>query len=180
MNEIFGISYTQYIVIIFTVLIVYFIMRESEMRNKIYVLAQMADLISEFINDPNDVQDIRNQRDLSYLVRLFKNDKLRSTIIRGDGVVLFDSAIRNHKEIENQLSRPEIRDALVYGRGISIRDSLTSGVPELFLAQSVPTQFGTLYIRLSSPLSKIRQKKGSYAMLIIIALSGIIIAKMCK
>jgi two-component system phosphate regulon sensor histidine kinase PhoR len=69
-----------------------------------------------------------NDRQLADLA----GDELRITLISSDGTVLYESATA--KEMENHLSRPEIRQALESGSGRSDRDSSTMGLRTYYYA----------------------------------------------
>lgn len=59
---------------------------------------------------------------------IFKNSKLRFTLIETDGEVLYDSRkYQEEGELENHLLRPEVQEALADGKGFAIRRSSTLG-----------------------------------------------------
>ena len=62
-----------------------------------------------------------------------KNEPLRFTLIRRDGVVLFDSAT-DASSLDNHLNRPEVQAALKSGTAISTRVSNTLGSDTLYIA----------------------------------------------
>ena len=74
----------------------------------------------------------------------------RLTVIRSNGVVVVDSEA-NPAEMENHRTRPELIDAFQGKVGSSIRQSVTIGVPFLYVA--VPIHNGA--IRIAVPLSEI-------------------------
>jgi two-component system phosphate regulon sensor histidine kinase PhoR len=82
----------------------------------------------------------------------------RVTVIAPDGQVLADSAVldSNLPTVENQLTRPEIQQAIATGRGTDLRTSHTNGERTLYLAiglhganQATPSGF----LRLGLPMA---------------------------
>lgn len=89
---------------------------------------------------------------------------LRITVIRQDGAVLSDSAVPadDLSHVDNHLSRPEVAQALVSGRGMDIRASQTTGERTYYVARQLtdPAQRypGTPVIRLGLPLTSIDER----------------------
>ncbi len=82
----------------------------------------------------------------------------RVTIIRRDGLVLADSSVSSERlaELENHALRPEIREALTSGFGVSRRHSSTVSRDSLYYAVRFPSQ-GPSYgvVRASEELSQV-------------------------
>jgi two-component system phosphate regulon sensor histidine kinase PhoR len=101
-----------------------------------------------------DVQEIDTLAD-----RLGENIKARVTVIAPDGTVLGDSYEAGDalRRMDNHLTRPEVRDALASGLGISIRLSGTVGIRMLNVAVPVrlPERRLLGFVRLSIPLTEI-------------------------
>lgn len=100
--------------------------------------------------------------ELKYLSSAFKEsdftysdipeiENRRVTIIKDDGTVIFDT-LTNSETAENHLSRPEVRDALSYGAGHSIRESGTIGYKMMYSALFVTPGY---VLRLSSPYASL-------------------------
>jgi len=77
----------------------------------------------------------------------------RVTVIRSDGRVVADSDA-NPDAMDNHRMRPELRQAFAGRTGTSIRQSVTFGIPFLYVA--VPIRHGA--IRLAVPLSEINRQ----------------------
>ena len=114
-----------------------------------------------------------------HLERLWHQKGLRFTLIRGDGVVLLDGAVKEHKDMDNHLSRPEIQDALVNGRGVAVRHSNMMNDTMIYVAEPVKTQWGTLYLRLGSLPGIIPHNNITFIILAIVAVTSVILIKLC-
>lgn len=81
----------------------------------------------------------------------------RVTLIHPDGRVLADSG-EDPRIMENHAGRPEVREALRRGEGVSRRFSATLGMEMLYLARSVTDPTGQLVgvLRVSLPLAHVR------------------------
>jgi two-component system, OmpR family, phosphate regulon sensor histidine kinase PhoR len=122
---------------------------------------------------PADMQTIDTQAD-----RLGEAINARVTVIAPDGTVLGDSfesgqALRG---MDNHLSRPEVRDALLGGLGTSIRLSDTVGIRMLNVALTVhsPPPDSRLLglVRLSLPLTQIETRDRALRQALSVALGG--------
>ncbi len=95
--------------------------------------------------------------------RLVRSVPQRVTVVASDGRVLGDSvALRPSAQVgasgapaatlENHGNRPEIQEALLQGRGVAHRDSVTTGQPTLYVAVRFPAK-GTAngVVRLAMP-----------------------------
>lgn len=67
----------------------------------------------------------------------FSNDKLRITLIKSDGTVLFESSNNDADKMENHLERPEVQDALKNGKGTSNRYSDTMNTDVFYCAKKL-------------------------------------------
>ncbi len=177
--KLFGISIMQYLVLIVSLILVFFIMREAELRETVLMFSDMIQLTSEWINNPQDVATVQHEDEVDYLAQMYKKKGLRFTLIRGDGVVLLDGAM-DHKKMENHLNRPEIQDALVYGRGVSIRHSKTLDKMMLYVAEPIKTSYGTLYLRLAATPDIIQHDRITYTMMTLVAITGVVMVKLCS
>jgi len=106
-----------------------------------------------------DIQEIDMLAD-----RLGEAIKARVTVIASDGKVLGDSYESGDAllRMENHLSRPEVRDALTAGVGLSVRLSSTVGIRMLNAAVPVrspaPDRRVLGLVRLSLPLTRIEEQ----------------------
>ncbi len=75
----------------------------------------------------------------------------RVTLVSGDGEVLADSGAEAG-DMENHLEREEVQEALRSGEGQALRDSETTGVPQLYVAVTD----GERVLRLSQSFAQIR------------------------
>jgi len=144
--------------------------RETQLENLRFHLEQEARIIAQA-----SVPSLRGQ---SYspdvLTReLSKNIDSRITIIAPDGKVLGDS-VEDPVLMENHSTRPEIKDALVYGVGESIHYSTTLQQKMMYVAIPVYDQGELLGIaRVSLPLTTV-ENSVSYVTRIIIFATGIV------
>ena len=160
--------------------LVFFMLREAELRETIESFSHMLQLVTEFLKDPDDVRQLQDPHDVFHVKHFYKTHGQRFTLIRGDGIVLADGAVDAHGDMDNHLSRPEIQDALVYGRGVSMRYSDTLKAPTLYVAEPIRTNFGTLYLRLGVPRSSIKHGDATYIILAVIAVGSLITARLCN
>ena len=72
---------------------------------------------------------------LDTLAELITNHALRITIIDFDGKVLYDSEVKEPREMENHLQRPEIQMAINSGFGTGIRVSATTNIKYYYYAK---------------------------------------------
>jgi hypothetical protein len=179
MKKIFGISLLQYVVLFVSLVLVFFLMREAELRESVRAFGEMIQLLEQWINDPHEVA-VAHQHDIySHLKQLYEKKGLRFTLIRGDGIVLIDGAIKKHKEMDNHLSRPEIQDALVHGRGVAVRHSQSMDRTLLYVAEPIKTPWGTLYLRLSAPPDIVRHNSITFFLMAVVAVTSIVMVKLC-
>lgn len=88
-------------------------------------LDTISDITHRFITGEHVFQN-GNFYLLDSLKNILPHENVRSTIIDRNGVVLYDSFVKDYRQMENHLHRPEIEDALQLGRGSSIRGSATT------------------------------------------------------
>ncbi len=99
--------------------------------------------------------------------KLAADSGLRVTVIRGDGVVIADSTVPPERvsAMENHRRRPEVREALARGSGMSVRTSATTGDTYVYAAQTLAGgPRGEPYIlRLAEPLEQLQALQGRLA-----------------
>jgi two-component system, OmpR family, phosphate regulon sensor histidine kinase PhoR len=119
-----------------------------------------------------DVQEIDMLAD-----RLGEVINARVTVIASDGKVLGDSYESGDalRRMENHLLRPEVRDALLGGVGVSVRLSSTVGIRMLNVAVPVrsaaPDRRLLGVVRLSLPLTQIEEQHRALRQALILALA---------
>lgn len=111
--------------------------------------------------------DITNYDNIAHDISQKLNKRV--TIIRDDGKVMGES-LYAHQYLDNHLGRPEIRDALKYGEGVSTRYSNTEKTVKYYYAKKFETNGQIFIVRLSMELNDIRDMQGSYLRLILIAM----------
>lgn len=101
-----------------------------------------------------------------YFRHLARSAGVRITLIRKDGVVLFESELPPDEValMENHLGRPEVQEALRSGSGTSTRRSGTLNIEMLYLAkyiaQPLPPESGfqdAQFLRVGIPLTQVRE-----------------------
>lgn len=130
----------------------------------------------------------KNDLDLLYNISLkvFNENGIRITIIREDGTVISDSEVKKEdiSKIENHKERPEIKQAIKYGEGFSIRFSTTVKKEMIYYALLKKVNGDVIIIRASVPykefrddISNIKKKiiKTLVFLYVFIFLSGLII-----
>lgn len=83
--------------------------------------------------------------------------ELRVTLLADDGKVLGDSGVPEEAlgQVENHADRPEVREALAGGRGVSTRASSTVGTRLLYVARRVEAPGPVQVVRLALPLHEL-------------------------
>jgi two-component system, OmpR family, phosphate regulon sensor histidine kinase PhoR len=131
------------------ILFVLFISYYQYQREKTFKIGLMTEQLQEYNNlafetiHDNGLSDSTIRR----IIRFLHIEDLRVTVINHSGDVLYDSEARN---LGNHLNRPEIKDALTYGQGISVRRLSASTGKTFFYAA---TRYDNYIIRSSRPYS---------------------------
>jgi two-component system, OmpR family, phosphate regulon sensor histidine kinase PhoR len=129
--------YYSSIFVLFTLLILsYFYDREKEFR--ISTLNDELDNITKVIDTyirVNSIYESENWVLTDSIVHLLPQDNLRVTIVSSSGEVLYDSSVRNWKDMENHKNRPEISESLYSDFGTIIRKSGTTGEDYYYFAK---------------------------------------------
>lgn len=97
----------------------------------------------------------------------------RVTIVGPDGSVLADSEVAKEElpRLDNHGNRPEVRDALVYGKGTAIRYSETLKMEMLYVALPFTSQTGEQgVIRLALPQSSLHEARSGFKTVLGVAL----------
>jgi two-component system phosphate regulon sensor histidine kinase PhoR len=122
-----------------------------------------------------------SRADLESWVRsITEESDLRITLIRADGRVVADSSRTAEQvpEMENHATRPEVRQALRTGQGVSVRLSHTTGLTYVYAARTLTTPHdGLLVLRLAQPLGELEALRGrlAAAMILAVAAAGLVI-----
>jgi two-component system phosphate regulon sensor histidine kinase PhoR len=104
--------------------------------------------------------------------RLAADLGVRLTVIAHDGRVLGEST-RSSESLENHADRPEIRAALAYGSGQSVRHSATVGARLLYAAWRQTRGSEVRIVRTALPLTTVAENVGELRRLL---LAGILVA----
>lgn len=116
-------------------------------REKKFKIGLLSEQLQEYNNLIYEMIESNGLSDstIKKVVRFLNVDGLRITIIGFNGDVMYDSEATN---LGNHLDRPEIKNALTYGQGISVRRlSETTGKSFFYAA----TQFEKYIVRSSRP-----------------------------
>jgi len=137
--------YYSAIFVVFTSLILsYLYKREKEYRVSTLndELYNITVIVNNFLNT-NSIYTHGNYEITDSLVKLLPHTHLRITIIDSSGTVLYDSSIRDWKNMENHAERPEINASRKADFGATIRKSETTGQPYYYFS----VNYGKYFIR---------------------------------
>jgi len=137
--------YYSAIFVVFTSLILsYLYKREKEYRVSTLndELYNITVIVNNYITS-NSIYVKGNYEITDSLVKLLPQVHLRITIINSTGNILYDSSIRDWKNMENHADRPEVKASLNTDFGTTIRKSETTGQPYYYFS----VNYGKYFIR---------------------------------
>lgn len=97
--------------------------RASQLEN---TLDNITSFTHNFI-EQNSLLQKNEIRKIDSLLAILPLNNERITLINAEGVVLYDSEVRDVATMENHFKRPEVQKSLYSGKGSSIRTSKTTG-----------------------------------------------------
>ncbi len=115
---------------------------ENQLEDEAYTMLKIAAIAAKTESDSNRAAKLLSEQ----------YDNYRITIIAQDGTVLGDSHA-DVKTLENHADRPEVKDALRFGRGSSIRQSDTLGIGMMYAAYRMSDG---VILRASVPIQTVR------------------------
>ena len=95
------------------------------------------------------------QEQAGMLKKVADMNQSRFTIVKKDGTVEVDTEVSNAAAMENHMEREEVKEALQYGSGHSIRKSETLRIQMLYVARM--SSNGEYIFRLASPYSGMQE-----------------------
>ncbi len=180
------ISYRQelffYFFIVFmiftTVIIAFQYHREKQYKTESLesVLESYTDLVNSFMQHQKIFRQ-KEFKDLDSIAKIFPRNDIRITIIRDDGLVLYDN-YKAAREMENHKERPEIQKAKFSYKGTHVRLSETTNQPFYYYAKSYDGYYVRTAIEYSVSIKEFLQVENIFFFFIIllfILISGILI-----
>jgi two-component system OmpR family sensor kinase/two-component system phosphate regulon sensor histidine kinase PhoR len=136
--------YLAIFVIFVSLILGYLYKREKEYRVSTLndELYNITVIVNNFLNT-NSIYEQGNYEITDSLLKLLPQPHLRITIIASSGDVLYDSSIRDWKNMENHADRPEIAASFNAAFGSIIRKSGTTGQPYYYYS----VYYGKYFIR---------------------------------
>ncbi len=131
--------------LLITALSGYFLLEKIEIKNHHTMLENMIDQFMIIEDNESKIDEIVHQ--------IRKETSVRVTIINASGVVLYESN-RPIEGMENHLNRPEVAQALLKGKGSSIRYSQSVGKDFLYVVKRKNMRF----VRMAFALDSIKEK----------------------
>ncbi len=180
------ISYRQelffYFFIVFmiftTVIIAFQYHREKQYKTESLesVLESYTDLVNSFMQHQKIFRQ-KEFKDLDSIAKIFPRNDIRITIIRDDGLVLYDN-YKAAREMENHKERPEIQKAKFSYKGTHVRLSETTNQPFYYYAKSYDGYYVRTAIEYSVSIKEFLQVENIFfyfIILLFILISGILI-----
>ena len=122
-------------------------------RERVYRINQLENTLQTSIDLVNNylvkhhAMDSNDFTFLSGFINVLPQSNLRITVIDPNGVVMFDSFVKNLAELENHLHRPEIQESLRLKSGKSIRHSTSTDQDYYYYA----VNFNNYFVRAALP-----------------------------
>lgn len=165
--------------IIFTTVIIAF-QYHREKQYKTESLESVLESYTDFVNSFMQHQKIfrhKEFKDLDSIAKILPRNDIRITIIRDDGLVLYDN-YKAAREMENHKERPEIQKAKFSYKGTHVRLSETTNQPFYYYAKSYDGYYVRTAIEYSVSIKQFLQVENIFfyfIILLFILISGILI-----
>lgn len=126
-------------------------------------------LKKDLLTQAGILKDLLPAKEIDAFCKLYKEKTgARITVISETGQVMGDSDESSSK-MENHLNRPEIKDAMLSGKGSSSRFSTTLRKDFLYVALMIDTPAGKRFLRLSMPLDGVKSEIAKIRLPIIVS-----------
>lgn len=116
---------------------------ENQLQEQTYTMLKLA---ATWVETEEDKQS-------ASILMANQHDGYRITIIAPDGTVLGDSGA-DLASLENHAARPEVKNALKFGKGTSIRHSDTLGIDMMYVAYQMPNG---MILRAALPIKSVHE-----------------------
>lgn len=123
------------------------------LREKSYRVGQLENELITYINLTNeylrkyDLVEQNQLRAIDSLISIIPSKEVRLTVVKKDGLVIYDSFVDDFERLENHIDRPELQQSLLEVKGASIRYSTSTNRDYYYCA----INFNEYFVRAALP-----------------------------